>query len=127
MKQRATTASKGFRSRLKKVAIATALVGAVTIPTSAQAYSVLYSYSGLDYTRNNTSANSLATHDGECDDRQVSANWYPWGSTNWVGKVNGSGCGTTVNIGTNGRHYGHRVVELNPGGANDYGPWKYPA
>ena len=127
MKQRATTASTRFGSRLKKVAIVTALAGAVAIPTSAQAYSVLYSYSGADYTRNNSLATSLATHDGECDGRQVSANWIPWGQTDWVGKVNGSGCNTTVTIPTNGRHYGHRVVELNPLGANDYGPWKYPA
>lgn len=115
--------------RVVRVALGAALAVGLAAP-AAQAYSRLYSYSGSDYTYNNSAATSVQLHDGECDDHQVSANWYPYGQSSWKSKVNGSGCGTTVTVTTTGasgnRHYGHRVVELVPLDFNDYGPWKYP-
>lgn len=97
------------------------------VPTAASAVSILYSYSGSDYSRNTSSGLYIYACDREDDSRAVKAEYVRTGTSQSQYVLNEGDQSDCENGVLPTVVYKHRIIEINPWGASDYGPWRYPS
>lgn len=100
---------------------------ALALPTAANAVSVLYSWSGSDYSYNSSTGRTIYACDNEADGHVVRADYVRNGSTTVVSVTATGGSGTCEEAYGSATLYRHRVVEVIPAQVDDYGAWKYPS
>ena len=118
------TQAKRATRRLVGIAAVTC---ALALPTAASAVSVLYSWSGSDYSYNSSSGKTIYACDREADGHTVRAEYVRNGSTTVVSVTATGGSGTCESATGSATLYRHRVVEVIPYDFDDYGAWKYPS
>ena len=103
--------------------------GLLAAPGVASAdVSVLYSYSGADYTVNGSNGYAIWACDREEDGHDVKGQYYKTSNkSQLVEFTNHKGAGTCYLANSSSAPiYRHRVVEVVPFSADDYGSWVYP-
>ncbi|WP_235504423.1 hypothetical protein [Nostocoides sp. Soil756] len=98
---------------------------AMAVP-SAMAVSVETSRSGSDYSQNDSTGKKITLRDGECDGHGVRSDYVLTGSSTTNSFDNYIGCNNSNSVSTSRLVYKHRVVEVIPVSADDYGAWVYP-
>jgi hypothetical protein len=90
--------------------------------------SMLYSYSGADYTVNGANGYAIWACDREDDGHAVKGQYYKRSNTSeLVEFTNAKGSPTCyLANSTTSPIYRHRAVEVVPWSADDYGSWVYP-
>jgi hypothetical protein len=109
--------------------VALVAAGLLASPDVASAtVSVLYSYSGSDYTVNGDNGYAIWACDREDDGHDVKGQYYKNANkSQLVVFTNHKGAGTCYYANsTSSPIYRHRVVEVVPLSADDNGSWVYP-
>ena len=116
-------------SRVRRLwSIAATLTGiSVLAAVPAQAVSILYSYSGSDYSVNSAAGTLVSACDREADNHGVRAEWTRTGVTSVNSVTNNGGNNTCQGASLATVVYKHRIVEVIPGSRDDYGAWVYPS
>jgi len=114
---------------IKRMSAMTLLGGILlAAPGVASAASVEYSYSGADYTYNGSNGYAIWACDNENDGHAVRGDYYKTSNTSRRESfTNKKGNGTCYYANSSSAPiYRHRVVEVIPVSADDYGSWVYP-
>lgn len=93
---------------------------------SAMAVSVETSKSGADYSQNDSTGKKIWLRDGECDDHGVRTDYVVSGGSTTNVFNNYIGCYSSNAVITSRLVYKHRVVEVIPLSADDYGAYVFP-
>lgn len=121
--------AKGLHIKIKRLAVVAATVAVLgsSLVGPASAVSIKYSYSGSDYSVNSAGGTLVSACDREQDGRAVRAEYTATGSSTNNSVTNNGDEADCAGGTLSAVVYRHRIIELNPFGASDYGSWVYPS
>lgn len=110
-----------MRARLTVATVSTLFLAA----SPAFGVSRLYSYSGSDFSVNDSTGRYIDACDRENDGHNVRGDWVRTGGVSGSITENG-GSGECARAALSTVVYRHRIVEIVPVTSDEEGPWKYP-